>query len=234
MPGSSPDAPSPFGPGLFRFLTDLAANNDREWFDANRDRYEAEVREPALRFIMDFGPRLHAISPHFRADPRKQGGSLFRIHRNLRFQPDAPPFKTHTGIQFRHEAGRDAHAPGFYLHLAPGECFVGVGSWRPHREVLRAIRDRMVDDPDGWRAVRDDDAFQATFELSGDALKLGPRGYDRDHPLIEDLKRKDLVGVSELREDEVTAPGFAPLLERRFRAGAPLVQWLCAAADVPF
>ncbi|HZD04000.1 MAG TPA: TIGR02453 family protein, partial [Longimicrobiales bacterium] len=138
-----------FSPALFRFLQDLADHNDRDWFDANRHRYEEDVREPALRFILAFGPRLKEISPHFRADPRKQGGSLFRIHRNLRFQPDAPPYKTHTGIQFRHEAGRDAHAPGFYLHLEPGGCFVGVGTWRPDSTTLKVIREAIVADPDG-------------------------------------------------------------------------------------
>lgn len=223
-----------FSPALFRFLEDLAENNEKAWFDANRGRYERDVREPAIRFILDFGPRLKEISPHFRADPRKQGGSLFRIHRNRRFQPDAPPYKTHTGIQFRHDAGRDAHAPGFYLHLEPGASFVGVGTWRPDRATLRSIREAIVDDPDGWRAATREGSFPERFELGGDSLKRGPRGFDRDHPLIEDLKRKDFVGTAEVTEGRITAPDFLDDFTERCRAGAPFVGWLCRAAGAPF
>ena len=108
-----------FDPEFFEFMADLAANNDREWFAANKERYEAEVLEPALAFIEDFSYRLREISPNFVADPRRTGGSLFRIYRDTRFAKDKTPFKTHTGMQFRHVAGKDVHAPGFYLHLDP-------------------------------------------------------------------------------------------------------------------
>jgi uncharacterized protein (TIGR02453 family) len=118
-----------FTPSLFTFLRELAENNNREWFQDNKSRYEQHVKDPALRLIADFGPRLKKISPHFRADPRAVGGSLFRIHRDTRFSKDKSPYKTHTGIQFRHELGKDAYAPGFYLHLEPGQVFCGVGSW---------------------------------------------------------------------------------------------------------
>src|SRR5215831_13572407 len=102
-----------FGPELFSFLTDLRANNSREWFAANKQRYEEQLLEPALAFINAFAPRLERISPHFRADARPIGGSLFRIHRDTRFSKDKSPYKTHTGIQFRHEVGKDVHAPGY-------------------------------------------------------------------------------------------------------------------------
>ena len=101
-----------FGPELFSFLEDLAANNDREWFAANKRRYEEHLLEPALAFIEDFAPRLEQISPHFRADPRPNGGSLFRIYRDTRFSKDKTPYKTNVGIHFRHERAKDAHAPG--------------------------------------------------------------------------------------------------------------------------
>lgn len=223
-----------FGPELFGFLRELAENNDRDWFHENKSRYEAEVREPAIQFILDFGERLKTISPHFRADPRKQGGSLFRIYRDVRFSKDKSPYKTHTGIQFRHAAGKDAHAPGFYLHLEPDQVFVGVGIWHPGGPALKKIREAIVDDPEGWRAVRNDEGFVEHFELAGDTLKLGPRGFDRDHPLIEDLKRKDFIGVSEWSEKAVASPDFIDGFETRCRAGAPLVRWLCGAVGVPF
>ena len=133
--------PRHFRPHLFKFLKDLESNNNRDWFQANKARYEDQIKEPALQFISDFGPLLRKVSPHFRADPRPNGGSLFRIYRDVRFAKDKRPYKTHTGIQFRHEAGRDAHAPGFYLHLESGRVFVGAGIWHPDSTSLRKIQD---------------------------------------------------------------------------------------------
>lgn len=217
----------------FAFLRDLARNNDRAWFEDNRDRYEAEVREPALAFIVDFAPRLKKISRHFRADPRKSGGSLFRIHRDTRFSKDKSPYKTNTGIHFRHEAGRNAHAPGFYLHIDPAGSFAGVGTWRPDPATLRGIRDAIVDDPDAWDAATRG-AFGRAFSLGGDALSRPPRGYDAEHPRVSDVKRKDFVGVADLSRDRIAGPAFLDDFDGLCRAGAPFVGWLCGATGHPF
>ena len=96
-------------PELFLFFRELKQNNTREWFQANKSRYEADVREPLLAFITDFGVRLPEISPHYVADARKSGGSMFRIYRDVRFSKDKSPYKTAAGLQFRHESGKDAH-----------------------------------------------------------------------------------------------------------------------------
>ena len=223
-----------FSPSLFRFLEELAGNNDREWFRANQPRYESDLREPALRFIMDFSPRLAEISPHFRADPRKNSGSLFRIHRDVRFSKDKKPYKTHTGIQFRHEAGKNAHAPGFYLHLEPTSCFVGAGIWRPDSPTLRAIREAMVEDPDSWEAVVTDADFQGAFERRGERLSRAPRGFDPSHPVAEDLRWKDHIGIAELGESDVTSVRFLDSFTARCQAAVPYVAWLCRATGVPF
>ena len=133
------DVEPSFTPALFSFLRDLAANNDREWFSANKSRYIAEVQEPALAFVEDLGMRLpEEVSPHFVADARANGGSVFRIYRDTRFSKDKTPYKTHTGIQFRHERSRDVHAPGFYLHLEPRNVFMACGCWHPERDTLHA------------------------------------------------------------------------------------------------
>ena len=137
-----------FDTDLFEFLRELAENNNREWFLANKDRYRAAVQEPLLGFISDFAGRLHEISPNFIADPRSSGGSMFRIYRDVRFSKDKSPYKTHAAAQFRHRAGRDAHAPGFYLHLEPGSVFWGAGLWHPQRAVLYEIRNAIIDRPD--------------------------------------------------------------------------------------
>ena len=218
-----------FGPELFGFLRDLKANNDREWFNANKARYEREVRNPALDFVDDFAPHLHELSPRFVADPRPNGGSLFRIHRDTRFSKDKSPYKPYTGIQFRHELGKDAHAPGFYLHLQPGSVFAAAGIWHPDQPTLLRIREAIARDQGGWRA-----ASAGDFRLAGDSLKRAPAGFDPEHPLIEDLKRKDFIGVVNLTQKDVCARGFVERFAGTCREMSPLVRFLCAAVDAPY
>ena len=101
-----------FTPALFEFLSELAENNNREWFQDNKARYERDVRDALVRFVADFGDRLHEISPHMVADPRLSGGSIFRIYRDVRFSKDKSPYKTNAGMHFRHEVGREVHGAG--------------------------------------------------------------------------------------------------------------------------
>ena len=223
-----------FSPELFDFLVDLRANNDREWFQANKGRYEQRVKEPLLRFIEDFEPYLHSISEHFVADARANGGSMFRIYRDVRFSKDKTPYKTQAAVHFRHEAGKSAHAPGFYLHLAPDEVFAGVGLWRPDSAALGRIRDRIVADPAGWENAAGAPEFVDEFDLAGDSLKRPPKGFDPEHPLIEDLKRKDHVATCMFDEDEATAPGFIDAFADACRTASSYVQFLTTAVGLPY
>lgn len=223
-----------FSPALFDFLRDLAAHNDREWFAAERERYEAEVLDPALAFVEDVAHLLPRVSPHFVADPRRSGGSLFRIHRDVRFSRDKSPYKTHVGIQFRHARGRDVHAPGYYVHLEPGSVFVACGIWQPPSDALRAIRDRLVAREREWRAVTSEAAFAERFTLGGESLKRAPQGFAPDHPLIEDLRRKSFIASATLSEHAAVAPGFLDEFDALCHASAPFVRFLCEATAVDF
>lgn len=223
-----------FTPALFAFLRELAAHNDRAWFQRHQKRYEAAVREPALQFIRDFDPHLASISPHFRADDRRSGGSLFRIHRDVRFSKDKRPYKTYTGIQFRHAAGKDAHAPGFYLHLEPRSVFVGCGTWRPDTGTAGKIRTAIADDPAGWRAIVEAPAFCDHWELAGDSLVRAPRGFPADHEAIDDLRRKDYIAVHRLTQGAVTRAGFLDHIAALFQEGGPFMEFLCRAVEVPW
>jgi uncharacterized protein (TIGR02453 family) len=224
----------PFRPSLFRFLRDLAKQNDRAWFQANKQRYDEEVKLPALQFIAGFAKPLAEISPHLRADPRPAGGSLFRIHRDVRFSKDKSPYKTHTGIHFRHAAAQDAYAPGLYLHLEPGNVFVGAGIWHPDAPTTAAIRDAIVDDPAAWQKAVRSKAFGGTWTLDGEALKRAPRGYDAEHPFIEDLKRKSFIATAHLTEKDACADDFATRLARDWRKTTPLLRFVTTALDLPF
>ena len=120
------EAPS-FSSELFAFLRELKQHNEREWFNANKARYERELKEPALAFVEDFGYRLPQVAPHLTADKR----SLFRIYRDTRFSKDKTPYKTHVGIYFRHARSGEADTAGVYLHLEPRRVFIGAGHLAP-------------------------------------------------------------------------------------------------------
>ncbi len=216
------------------FLDELAGNNNRAWFEANKPRYEALVREPALEFIAAMAPQLERFAPNFRAEPKKVGGSLMRVFRDTRFARDKTPYKTNIGIQFRHDLGKDVHAPGYYVHIATDECFLGVGCWHPEPDALGRIRDSIAAKPERWFAARDDKKFLACYELVGDSLKRAPQGYAADHVALDDLKRKDFIGLAPLSFDDVTGAGLVKLAGARFAAATPFMKFLCEALGVPF
>ena len=219
-----------FSPETFRFLKGLKQNNERPWFAANKARYEEHLKAPALRLIEDFAPALAKISPRFAATPR----SLYRIHKDTRFAKDKSPYKTYAGIHFRHERAKDAHAPGFYLHVEPGNVFAGVGIWHPDATALRHIREHIVERPDAWKRASRSKPFTAVFELAGDRLTRPPKGFDPDHPLVEDLKWKDYIGIATLDERFTRGNDLPKDLAKIFAAGTPLMRFLCDALDVPF
>ena len=219
-----------FSKATFDFLQDLKQNNDRVWFTENKSRYEEKLKDPALRLIEDFGPELEKIITHFLATPR----SLFRIYRDVRFSKDKSPYKTATGIHFRHEQSKNAHAPGFYLHIERGEVFAGVGIWHPEAKALRAIREHIVEHPAGWKRASTAKRFTESFELVGDRPKRPPKGFDPDHILIEELKWKDYIGVKQLPQSFVTKAALPKDLAKTFMAGTPLMRFLCDALGVPF
>ncbi len=219
-----------FTPALFKFLTELGEDNTREWFQANRGRFEAEVRDPFLAFIMALGGPLSDISRHILADPRPSGGSMFRIFRDTRFSGDKSPYKTNVGAQFRHrECSRDVHAPGFYLHLEPGGCFASAGLWRPDAASLKKVRDRIVSHGREWKAIR-----AAGLEVLGDSLVRVPQGFDPAHPLAEDLKLKDFYTHMPLTQRQVCAGDFLEVYAENCRRNAPLMKFLCKALELPW
>lgn len=217
-----------FSAELFKFLRELAANNNRDWFQANKERYEQRVRNPILRFISDVGPRLARISPHLVADPRPSGGSLFRIYRDTRFSHDKSPYKTHLGVHFFHESGKTASSvPGFYLHLVPGESFAAGGIWHPDPPALARIRDAIVAGTAEWKAFK-----KSKLPIEGGSLKRPPRGYPADHPFIDDLKRTDFVASVRLTDKEICAPDFISHFAGTLRTMTPITRFVARSLDM--
>lgn len=223
-----------FGTGTIRFLRELESNNNRDWFNENKSRYENDVLDVALNFIQSMHDPLHKIAPHFTAVPKRMGGSLMRVYRDTRFSKNKLPYKTNIGIQFRHEQARDVHAPGYYVHIDPDQVFLGVGMWHPEPAALAAIRERIAAKRAEWVRARDDTSFRRHFSLGGESLIRPPRGYDKDHPLIEDIKRKDFIAVKNMDLDDAMQARFRQKVETSFKAATPLMKFLCKAVGVPF
>ncbi|SRR5712692_6603573 len=219
-----------FTPALFAFLRELGENNDREWFAANKPRYERDVRDPALRFISDFGGRLAKVAPKLVADPRPVGGSMFRIYRDTRFSRDKSPYKTHIGIRFFHQQGKKAASvPGFYLHLAPGESFAAAGIWHPDPVALARVRQAIGTGSAEWKALR-----RSKLPIEGGSLKRAPKGFAADHPFIDDLKRTDYVTSVRLADSDVCAPAFLADFASRCRRMSPLVKFVTHSLGLPW
>jgi uncharacterized protein (TIGR02453 family) len=223
-----------FRGAFFAFFRDLKANNDRVWFEANKSRFREAVQAPMSDFIAAMAPHLSRVSKEFVADPRPNGGSMFRIHRDIRFSKDKRPYKEHGACQFRHRLGRDVHAPGFYIHLAPKEVFVGAGLWMPAPDALLKIRTGIAAKPAQWKKIVSDKRFVSTFRgVEGEQLQRPPRGFDAGHPFIADIRRKSFVIGCDSSEVQARSPYFVAETAGSFAAAAPFMRFLCSALSVP-
>jgi uncharacterized protein (TIGR02453 family) len=222
-------AQSYFSPQLFRFLEQLRRNNRRSWFLKHRPEFEEFLRQPSLRFISDLGLRLREVSPWLVADPKPNGGSLFRIYRDIRFSKDKSPYKTHLGMNFWHASATETvHAPGLYLHLEPAECFLAGGVWHPDPRSLARIRDAIAWRPDEWKRAK------RGLRLGGDTLTRPPRGYPANHALVEDLKRKDFVASVDLSRAQVCSGRLMEDFLRSARKMVPFLRFLSEAVKLRF
>jgi len=221
---------------FFAFFRELKTHNERPWFEANKQRFRDSVQAPMSQFIAEMAPRLRKISKHFTADPRPNGGSMFRIYRDVRFAKDKRPYKEHAACHFRHAAGNDVHAPGFYMHFAPGEVMFGGGMWVPPSDALAKVRDAIASDSAAWKKVKTDKTFVRRFGdiADGDALLRPPRGYDPEHPFIEDIKRKSFFAMEEADAKLASSPKLLDAVTKTFEAASPLMKFLCRAQGVPF
>jgi uncharacterized protein (TIGR02453 family) len=220
-----------FTPRLFDFLRELKANNKKEWFDANKERYIADVRDPLLAFIAALRPRMLGISPYLVADPKPTGGSMFRIYRDTRFSKNKEPYKTAASAFFPHQAG-GKEGPGIYLHLEPEGCFIGIGHWRPDPVTRTRVTDAIAANPDAWRDATSGEEFRKLLRVEGETLAKLPRRYDARHPFAEDLKRKDFIVVSSFSEKQACDREFIERFDDISRVAAPYLGFVIKAAGL--
>jgi uncharacterized protein (TIGR02453 family) len=185
-------------------------------------------------FIEAMAPRLQKISKHYIANPKPHGGSMFRIYRDVRFSKNKSSYKLHAACQFRHELGKDAHTPGFYIHLSPTEVIIGAGIWLPPSTELTRIRDTIVDNPHAWDKIKTGkEAKKLCGRISGDGLKRPPKGSDKEHQHIEDLKRKSFLVIRHEKPEIMFESNFIDNVEDTFKAAKPLLSYISYALDIP-
>ena len=220
---------------FFAFFSELSQNNNRAWFQANKPRYQATVLGQLSSFVSAMQSQLDRISEHIVADPRPVGGSIFRIYRDLRFAKGGNPYKEHGACQFRHAAGKDAHAPGFYVHLEPTKVIFGGGVWLPPSPVLKKIREAIAAKPDDWSKIAGNKKLKDLFGgVSGDSLTRPPRGFDDGHRHMEDIKRKSFFLMRHEAPEVAQSAKFVTEVAATFRAASPLMGFLCTAIGQPY
>ncbi len=224
-----------FSEASFKFLRGLARNNNKAWFTAHKPQYEEHVRQPFLRLLADLPPDLAAVSPHFRSDPKTVGGSLFRIYRDARFSNDKSPYKSWQGARLYHERSRQVAAPSYYIHLQPGECFVGAGLWHPEPDTQRRVRQFILDNPGSWRATAHGAKFRKRYDREdSEKLSRPPRGFPADFEFIDDLKHRNFVFWRSIDDATMAGPRLRQVLAADLAALGPFVDYLCAALDLEF
>ncbi len=224
-----------FPKDFFAFFRELKANNNRPWFEDNKQRFRDSVQAPMSAFIAAMAPRLEKVSKNFNADPRPNGGSMFRIYRDVRFSKDKRPYKEHAACHFRHAGGKDVHAPGFYMHFAPGEVYFGGGLWMPELDALARVRSTIAAKPALWKKIKTDKAFAKRYgDVQGDQLTRPPRGFDAELPFIEDIRRKSFFAMSIAGGKLALSPDLVGEVANAFKAASPLMKFLCDAVGVPF
>jgi uncharacterized protein (TIGR02453 family) len=218
-----------------RFYDELRENNNRDWFQVHKQRYRETVLLPMCDFIETFGPRLDGLAPFYVADPRPNGGSVFRIYRDARFSKDKTPYKEHLACQFRHQAGKDAHAPGFYMQIDHTGIRVGGGIWMPPPPKLAMIRRAIDENSAKWNIVRDDPSINKLFEgINGVSLKTAPKGYSVEHPNIVDIRRKSFFLMRQLPTEVMFSAKLLDDVEETFEAALPFMKFMTTAVDLPF
>ena len=208
----------------FNFLTELADNNNREWFAEHKYLYE-EAKEDLFALTKPLIKELAAIDPEFSGDtlPKK---CLLRIYRDIRFSPNKDPYKKNYGIAFDVK-GYGPTTPSYYLHLEPGNCFFGAGFWMPESRVVKGIREEIDYSGEEFLEIINDKAYKSIFVLSKeDTLKKAPKGYEIDHPMIDYLKLKSFISVYPLKEEDFYWEDIVNKLKNAFITIQPFILFL--------
>ncbi len=201
-------------PVIFNFLNDISLNNNREWFNQNRDKYE-EARTEFDKLISAVISRISIFDETIQGIQPKD--CTYRIYRDTRFSPDKTPYKTHMGGYINARGKKSEHC-GYYVHIEPGNCLLAGGSICPPPKLLKALRQAVYDNIDEYLSIVEDPEFKKYYPVIGDEfLKTAPKGFPKDFPYIDYLKCKTYTCTYKVADDFFTSPTFLDQTEDAFR-----------------
>ncbi len=210
-----------------KFLKDLGKNNNKPWFDANRQKYEG-ARADFASFIQTI------IDKHGKKDTSIQHliakDCMFRINRDVRFAKDKSPYKTNFGASINKGGKQSMISAGYYVHVQPGQSFTGGGIWMPPAEELKKVRQEIDYNLPAFKKIITSSSFKKVYgDLSQEAeykLSRPPKGYEADNPAIEYLKLKSFLGVLTIKDTVLTTTDLAKQTLTAFAALQPLIEFL--------
>lgn len=204
-------------PATLQFLSDLAVQNNRAWFQANRGRYAS-----ALENVKQF---VQAVESALGETDHLEGATIFRIYRDVRFSADKSPYKNNFGIGFKRATKR--LRGGYFLQIEPGASFAAGGFWQPNPADLKRIRDEFAIDDQPIRRIMTAVSFQRYFgSMQGDALKTAPRGYAKDSPALDLIRRKSFTVHRKFTDQDVTGDHFLLEIKQTFEAMRPYFDYM--------
>lgn len=213
-----------FTPETLKFLRQLKRNNDREWFKARKDRYEAHVRGPMVALIERLAGDFKRFAPEIVASPKT---SLYRIYRDTRFSEDKTPLKIQVSASFRWRGLPKGEGAGLYLEVHPQWVWMGGGFWAPPMPQLVRIREHIATTyPDIDRITRARSFTRVFGRLEGEKMTRVPRGFANDDPAAEYLKFRQFLGGREFPPEFATTQEFYPALIETYKALMPLIRFL--------
>lgn len=209
---------------ILTFLRSLARNNNREWFNTHKKRYQESLelfREFAgllLAGMVRFDPSLGDLDPK---------DTIFRIYKDVRFSKDKSPYKTHFGCWMT-KGGRKSTDAGYYFHLEPDNTFMAAGVYMPPKEQLSLIRQEIVFNPEAYLNIINDPVIKTGYERGGkeDMLKKGPAGFPKDFKHLEEIKYKHYIFSKNYNESEILRKGFHDTVVKDYLGLFPLVGYL--------
>lgn len=212
----------------FTFLSSLAENNNREWFQSHKEDYEA-ARENVLAFTQELIKGIGSFDPSIPPglDPKS---CVMRIYRDVRFSLNKLPYKTNFGIGIS-AAGKNFPGPGYYIHIEPGRSFIGGGTWHPSANELKSIRQEIDYNYTEWQSILELNAFKSEFGTldKEDKLKTSPKGYPSDHPGIEYLKLKSFIASKQLSDQLLSIETSTDTLTKLASRLYPFMEFLRSA-----
>ncbi len=204
-------------PTTLQFLKDIAQNNNRDWFEKNKLTYQVAVDN-----MKAFGK---AVEAGLKETDSIEKSKLFRIYRDVRFSKNKDPYKDYFGTSFTRATAR--LRGGYYLHIAPGDSFVGGGFWSPNPADLKRIRDEFALDDKPIRKIIADKTFKKYFgALQGEGVKTAPKGFDKEHPAIDLIRMKQFTVSRKFSDEEILKKNFLAEVKKTFEAMRPYFNYM--------